>query len=192
MLCLTFMHCHQVGKAAFGGENVSTFGHLGHPEGYSVQGENLSLHAHFKISMHLCRGSFGEFPLFAWVVLWWLLFSLSHELRVSFVCSLALVYVFRGELVTFVILCRWCWAPLPLLEEPAVDLCFQLSHDWCWALCASSWGIVWFRLSMIGVEPFVPLLEGSCILVSVVSSRCPCLWGPRHWAGLCGLSHAKW
>jgi hypothetical protein len=25
----------------------------------------------------------------------------------------------------------------------------------------------------------VPLLEGSCVLVSVVSSRCPCLWRPR-------------
>ena len=32
---------------------------------------------------------------------------------------------------------------------------------------------------MIGVEPFVHLLEGSCVLVSVVSSRCPCLWEPR-------------
>jgi hypothetical protein len=46
--------------------------------------------------MHLCRGSFGEFPLFAWVVLWWLLFALSRVLRVSFVCSLSLVHVFRG------------------------------------------------------------------------------------------------
>ena len=36
-----------------------------------------------------------------------------------------------------------------------------------------------FDLYMIGVEPFVPLLEGSCVLVSVVSSRCPCLWEPR-------------
>jgi hypothetical protein len=59
------MHCRQVGKVAFGGENVSTFGHLWHPEGYLVKVENLSLHAHFRISMHLCRGSFGEFPLFA-------------------------------------------------------------------------------------------------------------------------------
>ena len=36
-----------------------------------------------------------------------------------------------------------------------------------------------FDLYMIGVEPFVPLLEGSCVLVSVVLSRCPCLWEPR-------------
>jgi hypothetical protein len=35
MLCLAFMHCRQVGKVAIGGEIVSTFGHLWHPEGYS-------------------------------------------------------------------------------------------------------------------------------------------------------------
>jgi hypothetical protein len=55
----------------------------------------------FRISMHLCRGSFGEFPLFAWVVFWWLLFALSRVFRVSFVCSLSLVHVFRGSL--------WAW-----------------------------------------------------------------------------------
>jgi tRNA U34 2-thiouridine synthase MnmA/TrmU len=42
------MHCHQGRKFAFGGENVSVFMHLLHPEGYSVQGVNLSLHTHFQ------------------------------------------------------------------------------------------------------------------------------------------------
>ena len=53
--------------------------------------------------------------------------------------------------------------------------------------------LIWaFDRHMIGVEPFVPFLKGSCVLVSVVSNRCPCLWGPRYCYGLCGLSHAKW
>jgi hypothetical protein len=41
----------------------------------------------------MCLGGAGELGV---------LFSLSHEFRVSFVCSLALVYVFRGELVSLV------------------------------------------------------------------------------------------
>jgi hypothetical protein len=42
-----------------------------------------------------------------------MLFALSCVLRVSFVCSLALVHVFRGEHVSFVLFCtfcRWCHA----------------------------------------------------------------------------------
>jgi hypothetical protein len=35
------------------------------------------------------------------------LFALSRVLRVSFVCSLALVHVFRGELVSFLLLCSF-------------------------------------------------------------------------------------
>jgi hypothetical protein len=100
------------------------------------------------------------------------LFSLSHEFRVSFVCSLVLVHVFRGSL-WFLCSCAGGVEPLCLFLRSR-----RLTYV--------------FDYSMIGVEPFVPLLEGSCILVSVVSSRCPCLWGPRHWVGLCGFSHAKW
>ena len=34
-------------------------------------------------------------------------------------------------------------------------------------------------LHMIGVEPLLPFLEGSCVLVSVGSTRCPCVWELR-------------
>ena len=37
----------------------------------------------------------------------------------------------------------------------------------------------WIDFHMISVEPVLPLLEGSCVLVSVASSRCPCLRGLR-------------
>jgi hypothetical protein len=68
----------------------------------------------FRGSLHLCRGTlvsllclpelcFGGCFLLYHVCLGWacelgVLFSLSHEFRVSFVCSLVLVHVFRGSL----------------------------------------------------------------------------------------------
>ena len=40
---------------------------------------------------------------------------------------------------------------------------------------------------MIGVEPFLPFLKGSCDFGSVVSSLCPCLRGLRKFEHLCSL-----
>jgi hypothetical protein len=51
------------------------------------------------------------------------LFALSHVCKVSFVCFLALMHDFRGELVSFVLLCSLAGGVepfLPPLEEPVV------------------------------------------------------------------------
>jgi hypothetical protein len=48
------------------------------------------------------------------------LFALSCVLTVSFVCSLDLVHVFRGKLVSFVLFCGGVEPFLPPLEKPVV------------------------------------------------------------------------
>ena len=68
--------------------------------------------------------------------------------------------------------CASCVELLPLL----------LLRWLCWAF-TSSWGAsVRFELCIYTrsvLSPFLPSLEGSCVLVSVGSTRCPCVWELR-------------
>ena len=48
-----------------------------------------------------------------------------------------------------------------------------------------TWSILFYH--MIGVEPFLPFLKGSCYFVSIMSSLCPCLRGLRKFELLCSL-----
>ena len=142
-------------------------------------GAFISLHLcmHFSVACFhgecLCLG--GAYDLCV-------LLALSHVFRESFVCSFALVHVFRGSLWAFVLFCSFAGGVEPLCL-------FLRSRRLIWVFDRHMIGVepfvpllegsCVFDLYMIGVEPFVPLLEGSFVLVSVVSSRCPCLWEPR-------------
>ena len=118
----------------------------------------------------------GELLWFVVLCFGGLLFALLHVFRGSFVCSFVLMHVFRGSLWA---LCSF--ALLPMVSNPFAS---ARGVGRLWALDTWSMLCLW------------PHLEGSSELcVLVVSSRCPCLWGPRFFwveCGLCVSSHAKW
>lgn len=96
------------------------------------------IHCMFSGGVHVCRGSFAS----------------------SFrSCVWALVL----ELLV----CQSRWAFYLFLRSWHLIWVFCRVHGWCWARFASSWGTM-FRFSHDWCWARLPLLEGSCVLVSVV------------------------
>jgi hypothetical protein len=96
--------------------------------------------------------------------------------RVSFVCSFALVYVFRGSL--------WVLCSFDLLLMVSSPFASPRGVGSLWVF--ATWSVLCLQ----------HLPERSCDLcISVMSSRCPCLWGQRFFhveIGLCVSSLSKW
>ena len=113
-----------------------------------------------------------------------------------------------SEFCAPLLFCRWCWAPLPLLEELAIVLSLQLLHDRCWALLCLFLRdhvflsrLCWAVAHVFGDRDFSKLMWPQCYFSCQVTLLLAFVWLSITWMGVlplwcqngfCGSSHSKW